>query len=61
MSLHSGPRVFVVMGPVLTEKTGLLYVCAEDLRGEELWAAKDLSIPVYNTEDGKQHGVVRFL
>jgi fatty acid synthase subunit beta len=24
----------------------------EDLEGEEFWEAKDLKIPVYNTEDG---------
>jgi fatty acid synthase subunit alpha, fungi type len=24
----------------------------EDLEDEELWEAKDLKIPVYNTEDG---------
>jgi hypothetical protein len=24
----------------------------EDLEGEELWSAKDIKIPVYNTEDG---------
>ena len=26
--------------------------CTEDLGGEELWAASELGIPVYNTEDG---------
>jgi fatty acid synthase subunit beta len=25
----------------------------EDLEGEELWSAKDIKIPVYNTEDGE--------
>ena len=27
-------------------------VAGEDFEGEELWEAKDLKIPVYNTEDG---------
>jgi fatty acid synthase subunit alpha, fungi type len=27
-------------------------VAEEDLEDEELWEAKDLKIPVYNTEDG---------
>jgi len=28
----------------------------EDLEGEELWSAKDIKIPVYNTEDGAFNG-----
>jgi fatty acid synthase subunit alpha, fungi type len=28
-------------------------LCEEDLAGEELWTAKELGIPVYNTEDGE--------
>jgi fatty acid synthase subunit alpha, fungi type len=34
--------------PSATEK-----LCEEDLAGEELWTAKELGIPVYNTEDGE--------
>ena len=28
----------------------------EELEGEELWSAKDIKIPVYNTEDGAFNG-----
>jgi len=28
--------------------------CTGDLGGEELWTTKELSIPVYNTEDGME-------
>ena len=33
--------------------------CAEALGGEELWTARGLGIPAYNTEDGKHRRVVR--
>lgn len=107
VSLHNGPRAFVVTGPAralyglvtnlrkvrapsgldqsktqfsqrkLVFSVRFLVVnapyhseylasateklCVEDLEGEEIWTTKELGIPVYNTEDGKQHGVVRFL
>jgi fatty acid synthase subunit alpha, fungi type len=98
VSLHNGPRAFVITGPAralyglvtnlrkVRAPTGLdqsktpfsqrklvfsvrfLTVNApyhseylasgidklcEDLGGEELWTAKELGIPVYNTEDGR--------
>ena len=31
---------------------GVTDVVEEDLEDEEFWEAKDLKIPVYNTEDG---------
>ncbi|KAF7312560.1 Fatty acid synthase subunit alpha [Mycena indigotica] len=98
VSLHNGPRAFVVTGPArslyglvtslrkvralsgldqskipfsqrkpvfsvrflvvgVPYHSGYLVgqtekIMAEDLNGEELWAASDLAIPVFNTEDG---------
>ena len=36
---------------------GVTDTVEEELEDEELWDAKDLKIPVYNTEDGISHSL----
>ncbi|OBZ72637.1 Fatty acid synthase subunit beta [Grifola frondosa] len=63
VSLHNGPKAFVVTGPAralfglvtsLRKRLlgGATELLLEDLGGEELWTKEELGIPVYHTEDG---------
>ena len=48
-------RFLVVNAPYHSEYLASVTekLCEEDLADEELWTAKELGIPVYNTEDGE--------